>query len=543
MEKKYPLKRFFGLLAIYRKEIWQIYAYAFFIGLVNLSLPLGVQSIINYIQVGSISSSWVILVGIVLLGIAITGVLQLFQFRVVENIQHDIFSRSALEFAYRVPKLNILKLDSIHLPEVVNRFFDTMTVQKGIPKLLMDFSLATFQIIFGLLLLALYSPYFILLGFILCFIVWLIVKLTGKKGLEYSLQESKIKYNIAHWLEEIADNNKSFKFYSEKQFHLHKTDELVLKYLVAREQHFRVLMNQFKQFIGLKIFLAAGLLILGSLLVMNARLNIGQFVAAEILIILIINSIEKIIRVIETIYDVLTGLEKIGEVNDLELDQFAGTYKAVSDTGLKVELIDVSFQFPDAKLPLFSNINCCVQPGQVALIGKETVKGKTTFLKLLSGLYNMQQGELLFNDIPISNYEHKFLHETIGIYYSTNELFDGSIWENLTLGYEIDEQDVYAILNRLNTMNFIARQPKGIYSKIDSGGRRLPKSVIQKLLLARCLVHSPKLLLLDNPLNELNEKERFEIFDWLTNDENEWTIIISSNDKYWKNKADQFIIF
>ena len=96
-----PFARFLNLLKQYKLELRQIYTYAFFIGIVNLSLPLGIQAIINYLQTGVISSSWTVLVGFVLFGITITGFLQVLQLRVVENIQQDLFARSALEFAKR----------------------------------------------------------------------------------------------------------------------------------------------------------------------------------------------------------------------------------------------------------------------------------------------------------------------------------------------------------------------------------------------------------------------------------------------------------
>ena len=535
MEKNSALKRFFSLLSIYRKQIWQIYAFAFFIGLVNLSLPLGIQSIINYIQLGQISSSWALLVGIVLLGIALSGFLQVMQLRLVENIQHDILFRSALDFSYRLPKLNQDDVDENHLPELANRFFDTLTIQKGIPKILIDFSLATFQIIFGLLLLSFYNITFILLGIVLIVSIIFIFLYSGRRGLDYSLEESKYKYNIAHWLEDIADSNKLFNFYSSKKYHIKKTDNLVLNYLLAREKHFRVLILQFQQFIGLKIFLAAGLLIFGSIMVMNSDLNIGQFVAAEILIILIINSIEKIIRVVETIYDVLTGLEKIGQVYDIELVDNNGTFNPYISTGIKLDVVNARFQFPNTRLPVIDDLSFSVQPNSVAILDDKFVRGRTTLLKILAGLYHTQYGEILLNDIPINNYNQEFLQENVGIYFSTNDLFDGSLYDNLTLGYNIQEDYLYDLLKNVHLMEFIGKQDKGLHTHIDSNGRRLPRSVIDKILLARTLIHNPKLLLLDNPLNNVQKIERHEIFDWLISQE--MTIVVASNDDYWKSKT------
>jgi len=536
-----PLQRFWRLLSLNTKEIYQIYGYAVLNGFVNLSLPLGIQSIISFIQTGQITFSWVLLVAFVLIGIAITGVLQVLQLRIVENIQHELYTRSAFEFAYRIPKLQLSKVDNVHVPEVVNRFFDTLTIQKGIPKILIDFSLAGFQIFFGLILLAFYSPYFILLGIALIFFIWLIIRLNGNKGLSYSLQESKMKYALAHWLEEIAENNKSFKFYSNREFHLHKADRLVKGYLQARESHFQVLLRQFKQFIGLKIFLAAGLLIAGSMLVFQARLNLGQFVAAEIIIIIIINSIEKIISVLDTIYDVLTGLEKIGIVTDVPLDEPEGTMNPFYDQGLEVRVNNLSFKFSADKLPILGIDKLHLDKNSVTILGGAAGNGKTTFLKILARVLTEYEGQVMFNDIPIDNFSSEFLQQNVGVVFSTNELFDGTVLENITLGDDVPEEKIYAMLRSINAADFVSQLPNGLHSEIDSAGRRIPKSIIQKLLLVRALVHNPKLLLLDQALSDVEIHEREEIIKFLVLKQEDVTIITTANDSLWRKYANQII--
>jgi len=134
-----PVKRFWNLLGRYTTEIRQIYIIALFIGIVNLTLPLGIQAIINFLQTGEFTTTWLLLVGFVLLGITIAGFLGIYQQRIVENIQQDLFARSAFEFAFRLPKIAFIQLDKVHAPELVNRFFDTLTIQKGLPKILIDF--------------------------------------------------------------------------------------------------------------------------------------------------------------------------------------------------------------------------------------------------------------------------------------------------------------------------------------------------------------------------------------------------------------------
>lgn len=536
-----PIRRFWKLLNQYRKEIRQIYIYALFIGIVNLTLPLGIQAIINFLQTGELTSTWMILVGFVLAGIAITGLLQVLQFRIVENIQQELFARSAFEFAFRIPKISFLQIDKIHAPELVNRFFDTLTIQKGLPKILIDFSLAVFQIVFGLILLAVYSPYFIILGIALALILWIIFKITGPRGLATSLKESKHKYLLAHWLEEIARVNRSFKVFSKHKFHLKKTDDIVEGYLVSREKHFQVLINQFRLFIGFKVIVAAGLLILGGYLVFQERMNIGQFVAAEIIIILIINSVEKVLITIDTIYDVLTALDKIGYVTDLPLDKSGGKGIITTEQGMSLKAEDIVFGFPDERKKIIDKLSFEIAAKEIVILTGKSGSGKSMLLQILAGIHEVEDGELYINDIPFSNYERDKLHGNFGVSFSINQIFEGTFKENILLGRNIPDKEISAILELLKLDVYLKHQPQGIDSFVDSGGRRLPRSIIQKLLIARVLIGDPKLLLMEDPLQFIEEDEKKRIIDYIMDDKRNWTAIVVSDFYYWKEKCDRFI--
>ena len=156
-----PLERFKNLIQLDKKDIYQIYLYSLFAGIISLSLPLGVQSIVNFIQAGKVSTSWIILVIIVVIGVALVGVLRIMQFRITENLQQKIFVRASFEFAYRFPRIRHSAFYNEYPPELANRFFDTLTVQKGVAKLLLDISTALLQILFGIVLLSLYHSFFI----------------------------------------------------------------------------------------------------------------------------------------------------------------------------------------------------------------------------------------------------------------------------------------------------------------------------------------------------------------------------------------------
>ncbi|HKK88969.1 MAG TPA: ABC transporter transmembrane domain-containing protein, partial [Saprospiraceae bacterium] len=328
-----PLRRFFSLLKMDQKDITYIYIYAIFSGLITLSIPLGIQAIIGLIAGGAMSSSLYILIAIVTIGTGMIGVLKIMQMTVTETLQRRIFCRSAFEFAYRIPHFKLDSIQKTYPPELVNRFFDTPTLQKGLPKILMDFSTAILQIVFGLILISFYHPFFVFFGVLLVVIVFFIFRITGPPGLSTSLRESDYKYEVAHWLEELARATSSFKLSGKNNFALKKTDEIVSKYLDVRKKHFRILLIQFGGVVGFKVIVTAALLFLGSLLVIENEINIGQFVAAEIVVILIMSSVEKLILNMETIYDMLTGIEKIGKVSDQPLDRASGVDFDEIDSG------------------------------------------------------------------------------------------------------------------------------------------------------------------------------------------------------------------
>ncbi len=536
-----PLVRFWNLINQYKKPIRLIYYYAIMSGIVNLSLPLGIQAIINYLQTGELTTSWIVLVIFVLIGIAVSGKIQINQLRIVEDIQQDIFAKSAFEFAFRVPKIKQLSLDKIHAPELVNRFFDVLTIQKGMPKILIDFSLAAFQIVFGLLLLTFYSSYFVFLGVTLVLIIFLIFKITGPEGLATSIKESKYKYNLAHWIEEIASNAKSFKIHNNGNLHLEKTDNININYLESREKHFNILIKQFILFIGFKVWVAAGLLLLGGYLVFQQQMNIGQFVASEIIIILIINSVEKIIRIMETIYDVLTALDKIGYVTDLELDKETGSGELVTDKGLSIEVNNLYFKYPDEERYLFENLSFNISSGEKVWLRGVSGTGKSTLLNILARIHDVNKGEILINNRPISFYNRESFNDHISFINPNTGLFEGTIEENILLNRTIDKQILNEILDALNLTDYISKLKEGLKTEVDSEGRRMPRSIIQKIILARSLAGTPKLLLLEDPLQFIDEKEKNSIIDYIMSPNNPWTVIVIADYLYWADKSNQII--
>jgi ABC-type bacteriocin/lantibiotic exporter with double-glycine peptidase domain len=541
---KTPYQRFWLLLKPDKKEIYQVYTYSFFKGIIALSLPLGIQSIINLIQGGRISASWILLVFIVTMGIAMGGYMQLMQMRITETIQQNIFTRAAFDFTYRIPKIKFEAIYKHYAPELMNRFFDVLTLQKSLAKIIIDFSTAILQIVFGLILLSLYHPFFIIFSILIVLLVYAIIKLTSKRGLDTSLNESKYKYKVVSWLEELARAKDSFKLAGITNLPENKTDEHVSGYLKYREEHFNVLKTQYILLLGFKIIVALGLLVVGGLLVLDQQMNIGQFVAAEIIILLIIDSSEKIILNLENIFDILTSLEKIGQISDLEMDTADSPSSMNHDisNALDVEVLNLSFSYPGRANPVLNQISYKFTANRNYCITGNNGSGKSTLLHLIAGLYHAQAGTICINNYPIANYNINKLYKIIGNGLSEESIFEGTLLENIALGREnIDNEDIEWALKMLNLSAYVKELPLGIDTMIEASGHKLSESIIQKILIARSIINKPKLLLIENQMNSFEENERKEIVNFLTDKKNGWTMITISNDRYMQEKCDETI--
>ena len=533
-----PLKRLVELLNLDRKDVSQIFFYAIFAGIVSLSLPLGIQAIINFIQAGRVSVSWIVLVFLVVIGVALVGILSLMQLRITENLQQKIFIRSSFDFAARMPKIKFEELYNKYAPELANRFFDTMSIQKGTSKLLIDFSAALLQITFGILLLSLYHPFFIIFGIMLFFLLYFIFKFSYNSGLETSLNESKYKYKVASWIQEMARNSYSFKNQENFDFALQKNNGLVGDYLIYREKHFAVIKRQFSQLIIFKMIITASLLSIGGFLVINQQMNIGQFVAAEIIILLVINSVEKIILGLETFYDVLTSVEKIGQVTDMQLEEELNFEKKMCFSNITLEADNLEFSFPGSKVNVLDNINLKIVQGEKIIIDGKNGSGKTTLIRILSGLLQPTAGNVSVNDSTFRKIDLKQYRSQIGTIVNSETPFEGTIFENITFNDPtITSEMLKWAIDSVKLSALIKTLPLGLDTKIFPEGKQLSSSNLKKILLARSIIKQPKILFYEDPTDDMDEHIATEIIDFITTDSHNWTVIAASKNPYWKTKC------
>jgi ABC-type bacteriocin/lantibiotic exporter with double-glycine peptidase domain len=533
-----PLQRLINLLKLDKRDISQVFFYAIFAGLVSLSLPLGIQAIINLIQSGRVSVSWIVLVIIVIIGVALVGILSIMQLRITENLQQKIFVRSSFEFGYRLPKIKFEELYNQYPPELANRFFDTITIQKGASKLLIDFSTALLQIVFGIILLSLYHPFFIFFGLILLLLLYIIFKFSYNSGLSTSLKESKFKYKVVSWLQEIARNNFSFRKETSFEFALNKNNNLVSQYLDYREKHFEIIKRQYFQLIIFKVIITAGLLFIGGYLVLNQKMNIGQFVAAEIIILLVINSVEKIVVGLEILYDVLTAVEKIGQITDFQTETSQSLTNEICYNNISIEAENINYKFPGSTANVLNEISFKIENSEKILLDGDNGSGKTTLIRILSGLIQPTSGAFFINDDTYRKIDLQQYRSQIATIINGETPFEGTILENITFNNPaITQEDIKWAIESVKLGSFIKSLPKGLDTKIFPEGKQLSSSNAQKILLARSIVNKPKILFYEDALDRMDADVAEEVIDFLTSSENKWTLIVSSKNPYWKEKC------
>jgi ATP-binding cassette, subfamily B, bacterial len=467
------------------------------------------------------------------------GIFQINQMKVIEKIQQRIFTRYAFDFSEKIPRFDLKQADNSYLPETINRFFDALNVQKGFSKLLLDIPTATIQILFGLLLLSFYHPFFIAFGFLLILLLWLILGYTSRKGLITSYKESSYKYDVVAWLEEMARVLKSFKFSQGSHLNVQRTDQNVLGYLHSRTAHFQVLLVQYRTLVAFKVLITAGMLSVGTFLLLDQQINIGEFIAAEIVILTVIAAIEKLISSLDSVYDVITGLEKLATVTENPLEKDGSFILNTENQGVEIDFVDFNFQYDNGQ-KVFTNFNLTILKNKKICIQGKPGAGKSTLLKILSGSYSDFSGQLLLNHIPIGNYKLESLRTQTGIYLNNHDIFIGTLWENISMGRtSVSPEKIMAVANELGIEDFIHTFHSGFDSEIDPMGKRLSSTVIKKILLLRALSNTPKLLLLEEPWRGFDEQTTQRVMNYLLDKTNNCTVVVVTNDEDFGKKCDE----
>lgn len=524
-----------------KKDVTNIYFYAILNGLVQLSVPLGIQSIVSFVMGATMATSIYILIAFVVLGTWLVGYFRLKVMQIIEKIQQKIFVEFSLAFAEKLPKVNLSATRKYYLPELVNRFFDTQNLQKGISKILLEIPTALIQILFGILLLSFYHPWFLVFGALVVICVVIIFRFTMESGIKSSIEESDKKYEVASWIEDIAASIKTFKLNSKTEAHLSGTDERVVKYLDHRTSHFRVLVFQYKTIIAFKVIITLLMLAIGTYLLVNQQLNIGAFIATEIVVLSIMAAVEKLIISLESYYDVIASLAKLHKVTDLPEEKIGTINFDRHREGFEVEFKDVSFAFND-HYNILENVNFKIPENTLTIISGQLGSGKSLLLNMMTGFYEPASGSILFDKIPLKNIDKISLRSQIGMYLDDMTIIKGTVYENIVLGQnEIAAEHILEIADQIGIEDFSSQFSNGFFTNISETDTEISFSAKKKILLLRALASERRLLILEDPLDGMNDEFKTKMMEYLLKLRAKTTIIIVSEDQNLIMEADQHL--
>lgn len=504
--------------------------YSMAIGLVTLVLPVATQALVNTVAFGILLQPLVILSLLVLTGLLFSTLLSAFRLYVIELIQRRIFVRTAGTVTDRLLNVRPEVFDRYHGPELVNRFLEVVTVQKAAASLLVDGLSVTFQTIVGMLLLAVYHPW--LLGFdvVLLTLIVLVVFPLGSGAVSAAIKESKAKYSLLAWMQEIARHRITFKTQMAAQYALHRTNELVSGYLEYRSGGFRIWLRQVTGSFIVQAIAGAGLLGIGGWLVVQRQLTLGQLVAAELVVALVVSSFTKFGKHLETYYDLIAAIDKLGYLEDLETERTEGEALPRSNCGMAIRFREVSIGHSDGVLA--EGINWQIPEGaRIGLVGPAG-SGKSSIVDVLYALDKPLAGIVEVDGRDQRDVSLADLRSQVKLVRAP-EIFEASLADNLTLGNrDFDSGQVWQALERVGLRDAVLQLPGGLRTMLNTGGQPLSPGRSAQLELARALLASPRLLILDEALDPLADlPERDKLLDCLFDPAAPWTLLVVSENR------------
>jgi len=534
-----PATRLLGLLKPERRDIWILLVFSAVIGLLTLASPVAVEALVNTVAFGRYLQPVVILAILLFIFLAFAAAMRALITYVVEIIQRRLFIRVVEDLAYRLPRVQQAALDKQHGPELVNRFFDVVSVQKSLSMLLLDGIAIVLQTTIGMAVLAVYHPYLLIYCVILLVSIVFTVFVLGRGAVTTSIKESKAKYAVAGWLEELARHPTAFKLHAGTQFALDRADQLAFDWLTARQSHFRIVMRQTIFALSLQAIAATMLLGLGGWLVILGELSLGQLVAAELIIIVIVRSFAKLGKYMESIYDLLASVDKLGVLFDLPVEAHDKLFHLSDELPATVEVREVSCRM--GKKTVIQNFSMELAPGEaVALVGPPG-SGKSTLVDLLAGIRYPSLGHVELDGIDLRELRPDSLREHLAIARSI-EVFHGSIDENVHLGRpNISARDVRQALEAVDLLEEILKLPEGLNSLLQTNGAPLSSSQAARLMLARAIVGRPRLLLIDGTLDVLPDTIAIKVLRNLANENAPWTLLVTTGRHALREACDRYV--
>jgi len=526
-EELTPLSRLLALLRPEKSDLLILLVFAVVAGLLTLATPVAVESLVSTVAFGRLLQPIFVLTLLLLAFLLFSAAIRVLQTYVVEIIQCRFFARVASDLAFRIPRIRLESVDGQYMPELVNRFFDVVTVQKTTAKLLLDGLYLVLSTVVGMVVLAFYHPWLLAFDAVLLAMLAAIVFVMGRGAVATSIKESKLKYQTAAWLEDLARCAVTFKYDGGAEFALERTDQLAYQYLSARKKHFQILMRQIIFALSVQALASAALLGIGGWLVMIGQLTLGQLVAAELIVAIIVGSFAKLGYYLEIYYDLLAAVDKLGVLFDLPVEQQEGVLHTFPTQPAGLTIHDVDYQHPDGNIDL-EKIRMEIRPGEKIALQGPGPETRTLF-DLIYGLRTPAHGHVSLDGIDPRDLRPDFLRRRVALVRGC-EVFHSTISENVHLARpEVTVNAVRDALELVGLLDDVLQLPNGIETELDSAGSPLTENQLRRLVLARAAVGRPGLMMLDGILDPFADDEAEELMRMLGDKRMCWSLLLVTN--------------
>jgi ABC-type bacteriocin/lantibiotic exporter with double-glycine peptidase domain len=531
-----------ALFRLERRILALILSYSLAIGLFSLIVPLTVQELTNTFAFAIQPVTIVTLAGVMIAALLFVGAFRTLQYYAVEVLERRLFARVAIGMAQQIPHLRFLGFK----PRYANHFIETVFMQRALSVLLVDLINVVVGGAVGMTILVFYHPYFLLYNALLL-AGFNVVFLLSYGGLKATIDMSHAKYDTLHWIQEISYNLLHFKATDSQAILMQRTDELVTKYVEARQTRFGILVRQYLGSVGWQAVAHGGLIATAAWLLSIGQLTLGQLVAAEVVVSGILSSFDGVIKRMGHIFYFMTGLTELDFVLSLPKDQTSAMLSIpLPDPtvhGIRVTCKDLAIHHPGVP-PIFERFNLEVTPGEKVGIYASTTAAKTALARVLAGLEAPTGGVIRYNGVDLRHLDLSAINRCRGFMIDSQlTLFEGTIEDNIVLGRAyIPYSDVRWALRFTELEEDVDALPFGLKTHIRAPGKILAPTHIMRILLARAILSRPQILIFDGIMHNMQPVMRETLLRRLCSKDEPWSIIFVSNDPNLTPHVDRRLI-
>lgn len=534
-----PVERLLTLIRSEKNDLFVLFYLTLGYSILGVATPLAVQALVNNITMGGVMQPLVVISIILFCLLVLSGLLYVLELYLVEFIQRRLFVDTAMHVAHKTQGALISIYDKTNPVELVNRFFDIITVQKTTASLLTTGLIAMIQVVIGSIFLIFYSFYFSIIVLMVLLFFWFTISVLGNNATKTAIDESKAKYATAAWLETIAGNFYLFKFYNGLQRAESHTNALAHKYLNKRASHFTYLLRQNFTAVMFYAFIGTAMLAIGGMLVVNSQINLGQFVAAELIFFGLLAAYVRLVNKLSDYYDILAAVDKLGVLDDLPQEEIKNT-QTVLDSLNAITVNNLSFAYTSRVHPI-QDINFSISKGHSIAIMGLSGTGKSTIVDLITGLRIPDNGQIEFNGVDLRQINRLALRNKIGIA-TEIEVFEGTIIDNIRLdNTTISLHEINDVLEELGLIDDIAQLEHGLDTQLTGFGAPLSTTQLQRLMLVRAIVINPDMLIIDGIIDNLNLEQIQLVINYILKRQQDWMLLLTTRSEHIANQFDQQI--